>query len=162
MSYKDALRAIIREYEAEVSSEPTSLEEIAAWAIQKGRWNPRPKDIVKVCRDELADAAREDVMTDDKGREVRIRHCVRASENGKQYTLWGHMDLSPPTFLAKSFAQRREQVGRDCFKLKQDVDHFNEKREPEVPFNLVLDFGEDVEEMEALRDAAAQRRRKEG
>lgn len=149
MSYGEQLRTIIREYEQEVTSEPTSLDEIAQWAIGKGKWAPRPRDIVKMCRDDLADAAREDVFTDDKGREVRLRHSLRVSEGGTQFTLWGNMNLSPESFLSKSFAQRRRQVGRDCFKLKQDVDHFNEKREPTEPYNLVLDFSEDVEEMEA-------------
>lgn len=160
MSHHDMLRAIIREYEAEVSAEPTSLEEIAQWAINKKKWFPRPKDVVKICRDELADAARDDVFIDEKGREVRKRHCVRASENGRQYTLWGNMALSPPSFLAKSFSQRREQVGRDCFKLKQDVDHFNETREPAEPFSFVLNFDEDVQEMEAARNAAQSKKRK--
>lgn len=149
MSYKEQLRKIIREYEKEVSPEPTSLDDIAQWAIKEGKWRARPRDIVKICRDELADAAREDVFTDETGREVRLRHSLRVKEGGTFFTLWGNIHLSPESFLAKSFLQRRRQIGQDCYKLKQDVDHFNEQRAPETPFNLILDFSDDVAEQEA-------------
>jgi hypothetical protein len=162
MSYGEQLRKIIREYEQSVTTEPTSLDEIAQWAIKEGKWVARPRDIVKICRDELADAAREDVFVDDTGREVRLRHSLRVSEGGAQYTLWGNMHLSPESFLSKSFSQRRRQVGRDCFKLKQDVDHFNEKRDPELPFGLILDFSEDVAEMEAANKASDRDEEKTG
>jgi hypothetical protein len=45
-------------------------------------------------------------------------------------------------------ARRRGIVG-DCFQLKMDLDHYNEENPKQAPIPLVLDFTEDVAEMEA-------------
>ena len=54
--------------------------------------------------------------------------------------------------MERSFAQRRKGIVSDCFQIKQDVDHFNETRGGERPIQMVIDFTDDVSEMEAFRD----------
>lgn len=51
--------------------------------------------------------------------------------------------------MEKSFGQRRKAIVDDCFQIKQDVDHFNEVNPSEIPIPMVLDFTDDVAEMEA-------------
>jgi len=51
--------------------------------------------------------------------------------------------------MAIAFQQRRQQIVGDCRQLKTDVDSYNENRNDGVPINLVLDFTQDVEELEA-------------
>ena len=52
--------------------------------------------------------------------------------------------------------QRRQQIVGDCRQLKTDVDSYNENRKPNQPIQLVLDFTEDVAEIEALESQQRQ------
>lgn len=58
--------------------------------------------------------------------------------------------------MSLAFSQRRQQIVGDCHQLKTDVDSFNENREPDRPIQMLLDFTEDVAEIEAVEadDAA--------
>lgn len=51
--------------------------------------------------------------------------------------------------MEKSFSQRRKSIADDCFQIKQDIDHFNDENPDELPIQMVLDFTDDVAEMEA-------------
>ena len=55
----------------------------------------------------------------------------------------------------RSFAQRRQQIVGDCLQLKTDVDVYNDKREPDEPIQVPLDFTLDVAELQqSLRKVA--------
>lgn len=64
-------------------------------------------------------------------------------------SLWADIDNAPRSFMEKSFSQRRKAIADDCFQVKQDVDHFNDENPTEFPIQIVLDFTDDVAEMEA-------------
>ncbi len=64
-------------------------------------------------------------------------------------SLWADIDNAPRSFMEKSFGQRRKAIADDCFQVKQDVDHFNDENTDETPIQIVLDFTDDVAEMEA-------------
>lgn len=71
---------------------------------------------------------------------------------GVQLTLWADIDTAPRVFMEKSFAQRRKAIVNDCYQAKQDVDHFNAERGDSRPIQFVLEFADDVAEMEAARN----------
>jgi len=51
--------------------------------------------------------------------------------------------------MEKSFAGRRDQVIDDCFRLKMDVDVYNDTLEDKhKQFQLVIDFTDDIAERE--------------
>jgi hypothetical protein len=98
---------------------------------------------------------REDYFTDPQGRLVRAKHAAKITKGGRQLTLWGDMRTEDHRFMATAFQNRRQQIIGDCRQLKLDVDSYNENRKPEKPYQLILDFTDDVAEAEAVTRLAA-------
>lgn len=143
------MQAIFDRYTEEVDSSPVSLDNVAAWAIEQGLYRPQPRDVVKLCREALAESLRQEKRIDAQGRKYRAKHSVRTNIGGVQLSLWADIDNAPRSFMEKSFSQRRKAIADDCFQVKQDVDHFNDENPTELPIQIVLDFSDDVAEMEA-------------
>lgn len=143
------MQAIFDRYTEEVDSSPVSLDNVAAWAIEQGLYRPQPRDVVKLCREALAESLRQEKRIDAQGRKYRAKHSVRTNIGGVQLSLWADIDNAPRSFMEKSFSQRRKAIADDCFQVKQDVDHFNDENPTELPIQIVLDFTDDVAEMEA-------------
>lgn len=147
--HSEQMQAIFERYLATVSPNPVSLDEVAAWAIDEGLFRPAPRDVAKLCRDALADSLRQEKRVDAKGRKYRAKHSVRTWIGGQQLSLWADIDTAPREFLEKSFGQRRQAIVGDCFQIKQDIDHFNDEHPGEQPIQIILDFTDDVAEIEA-------------
>lgn len=150
--FAEQMQQIFEDYTAEVGHEPVSLDVVAEWAVSRGRFHPAPKSVVKMCREALADSLRQERRLDEQGRWYRAKHPVRQSVGGVQLTLWADIDTAPRIHMEKSFGQRRRSIVDDCFQVKQDVDHYNDHRGGDRPIQIILDFSEDVAELEALRD----------
>jgi len=148
-TFPEQMQAIFDRYNAEVDSSPVSLDDVAAWAIEQKLYRPAPRDVVKLCREALAESLRQEKRVDSKGRKYRAKHSVRDSIGGVQLNLWADIDNAPRSFMEKSFSQRRKSIVGDCFQVKQDVDHFNDENPGEAPIQIILDFSDDVAEMEA-------------
>ena len=148
-TFSEQMQAIFDRYTVEVDSSPVSLDNVASWAIERGLYRPAPRDVVKLCREALAESLRQEKRTDSKGRRYRAKHSVRTKVGGLQLSLWADIDNAPRSFMEKSFGQRRKAIADDCFQIKQDVDHFNDENTEETPIQIVLDFTDDVAEMEA-------------
>lgn len=149
MNYNEQLNAIFDRYSREVSPDPTSLDDVIEWALDKGLCQPNRRTIVQMFREDLATSLRQAKRLDDKGRSYRAKINVRETVAGIQMFLWADADLAPRSFVQKSAIQRRRAIAHDCFQLKQDVDHFNDERGGENPLQLPLDFTDDVAELEA-------------
>lgn len=149
MNYNEQLNAIFDRYSREVSPDPTSLDDVIEWALDKGLCQPNRRTIVQMFREDLATSLRQAKRLDDKGRSYRAKINVRETVAGVQMFLWADADLAPRSFVQKSAIQRRRAIAHDCFQLKQDVDHFNDERGGENPLQLPLDFTDDVAELEA-------------
>lgn len=147
--FSEQMQAIFDRYTEEVDPSPVSLDSVAAWAIELGLYRPYPRDVVKLCREALAESLRQEKRVDAKGRRYRAKHSVRTNIGGVQLSLWADIDNAPRLFMEKSFSQRRKAIADDCFQVKQDVDHFNDENPTELPIQIVLDFTDDVAEMEA-------------
>lgn len=147
--FSEQMQAIFDRYTEEVDSSPVSLDNVAAWAIEQGLYRPQPRDVVKLCREALAESLRQEKRIDAQGRKYRAKHSVRTNIGGVQLSLWADIDNAPRSFMEKSFSQRRKAIADDCFQVKQDVDHFNDENPTELPIQIVLDFTDDVAEMEA-------------
>lgn len=141
------LQEIYRLYVEAGQRIPASSHEIAAWAIEKRLWTPKPADVVKQCAEELSRAFREEYHTDRLGRRVRSKHAVRDQRNGEQLVLWADMESASRRHMEMAFQQRRRQVVGDCLQLKIDVDSYNDSRPDEKPIQLILDFTDDVNEV---------------
>jgi len=148
-TYNEQMLRIWRKYGKEVTQDPASPRIVAAWAIENGHWTPHPSNIVTQCAEGLSKALREDYRIDSLGRKYRAKHSVRESKDGEQTTLWADMDLASRNHMETSFSQRRRGIVGDCVKLKTDVDVYNTLYSENQPFQMVLDFSMDVQEMQA-------------
>lgn len=150
-TFAEQMQNIFQAYVDEIGSEPVSLDAVAEWAVSKGLFYPTPRSVLKLCREALADGLRQEKRLDSSGRWYRAKHPVRKNVGGIQLTLWADIDDAPRVHMEESFAQRRKSIVSDCYQIKQDVDHFNEHRGGDKPIQMILDFAEDVAEMEAAR-----------
>lgn len=149
MKKEEQSAAILDRYIAEVNPDPVSLDEVADWALLKGLYHPSPRDIRKMCRDDLAAGARAQKRFDGK-RWYRAKHSIRTNLGGVQLNLWADIDKNASrSFMEKSLSQRRRGVVNVCFSMKNDADHFNEANPKQAPLVMLFDMTDDVLELEA-------------
>jgi len=157
-AYSNAVKDYIERYKREVSdSAIIDPHDLAAWAYRNGLHKPNPRTIIDLIAKDISQVFREEYRTDRRGRRYRAKHAVTNKQGNKTQSLWADLDdiEAPHEHFQKSFAQRRSQVVGDCFQLKTDADVYNEKRNPSVPIQIVLDFTLDVEELQISFDEVA-------
>lgn len=148
-TFSDQMVRIFDRYMEEAGSEPTSLDDVFDFASAHGLYHPSPRDVRKIFKESLAESLRQEKRFDGK-RWYRAKHSVRTNVGGRQLSLWADADKNMPrAFMEKSTGQRRKGVVSDCFQLKMDVDHYNEAHPDEPNIPLILDFTDDVAEIEA-------------
>lgn len=149
-SYKEQLQRLVNEYIKAGQPWPAKSRAIARWAIENNQWKPCNVSIQKMCARDISSAMRDEYHTDAQGRRVRTKHAAKfpGEEPGEGMTLWGDIITSPREFLERAFSQRRSQIVGDCSQLKTDVDSFNDNRAANDPIELLLDFSDDVAELE--------------
>lgn len=147
-NYKEQLKQVWAQYREEVSSDPVDLKTVAAWAITKGLWKPRPVDLNTSLANDLAQVLREEKRTDKAGREYRANIPVRSkAKTGETLFEWADIDDAPRTHVEKSAQQERRSIMSDCYALVMKIDHYNESHPDEEPIQVVMDFEEDIEEL---------------
>jgi hypothetical protein len=151
-TYNEQMQGIWNKYEAAGMPMPATAKEIAAWAIEHGHWAPRRADVIAQCAEDLAKAFREEYRTDSQGRRYRAKLAARKKTGGRQLTFWEDIDKAEREFMQLNVAQRRQQIVGDCYRVKIEVDHYNDMHPSEPPIQVVLDFSRDVEELQSLDD----------
>jgi hypothetical protein len=149
-TYVVQLQRIWRDYEAAGMPTPATAKEVAGWAVSKGLLQPREHDPIADLAEDLARAWREEYRIDDKGRRYRAKHAVKITTSGVQYAFWADMDSAPHSHIQKALGQRRQQIVADCYQLKVDADCYNDANTERPPIQIVLDFTQDVAELQAL------------
>ena len=95
-NYKEQIRGIWKLYRDEVSTEPVDLRQVAAWAIEKRLWHPRPVDLHSSLAADLADSLREVKRVDRAGREYRANIPVRTKgKNGPPCSFGPTLKMRP-------------------------------------------------------------------
>lgn len=150
---REKLQNIWHRYDSDREHQPSGTREAAEWAVKEGLLELPEVDPLDILAGQMAQALRDEVGTDRKGRRYRLNHAVRITKGGVQHTFWAMMGFASHEHMEKTFAQRREQIIGDCFRLKVDVDVYNDlNHEKGQEVQLVLDFTEDVAEREHLED----------
>jgi hypothetical protein len=152
MTYHKQMQQIVNQYRLGGGSWPATAREIAEWAMRTKRWQLPPSAAVQVCTRDIAEAMREEYITDANGHRVRVKHPISIRRGGEQTTIWDDMRTAPRRHMEMAFAQRRNQIIGDCRQLRLDVDSYNSLHKSAPPIQLILDFTRDVEE--ALHVAA--------
>jgi len=148
----EQLQDIVESYRAAGEEWPVSMKTVAAWAIRNHMWEPQPRSAISLCARELADALRQEYITDPQGRRVRKMHAVRQMEflpdGERQLVFWVDIEDAKPDQMHAAFQQRRMQIFDDCRQLKTDVDSFNDNDRSGEYIQLCFDFTEDLAESE--------------
>lgn len=145
-TYNESLQQYADEYFQETHKDSATTKEIALWLIQTGRWEAPSGLLVRICREDVARALRDQYISDNKGRPVRAKHVSRIIQGGQQLHLWADIRTAPREFMESAFQQRREQIVCDCRQLKRDADYFNASHPEEPRIQLVFDFTDDLTE----------------
>ena len=145
-SYVEQLQKLADLYFAETGQETATAKEIAQWALIAGHWSPPPDLVLRKCREDFANAMREQYVKNDDGKPVRAKHVARYSKGDVQQHFWADIHTAPRSFMERAFNQRREQIVGDCRQLDRDVEYYNGKHPTELPIQQEFDFRDDVEE----------------
>jgi len=141
---------IIDDYRDSGNPWPVTAVDIARWAIGQKLWDIGPSKLVRQCADQLAQAMRQEFITDPQGRRVRAKHVAPYNEQGHLFYKWDDMRTATHTHMEISFAHRRQEIVGDCRQLKVDIDSYNENYCPRDsrPIQGVFDFTDDLTELE--------------
>ncbi|WP_417492876.1 hypothetical protein [Maricaulis sp.] len=148
-TYSKQIQKIVTEFRLAGNKWPATTKEIAAWAIQTGRWQLEDDIAIRKCAEDISRAMREEYTTDAKGRRVRLKHSATMMLNGKQCVLWDDLRTAPRSHMQLAFQQRRHQILGDCRQLKTDVESYNDRHSAEKPLQMIFDFSLDLEEEDA-------------
>ncbi len=152
MSYVEQHQRIIAQYRESRQPWPASSIDIARWAIAERLWEIHPAKILRQCADQIAEAMRQEFITDPQGRRVRAKHPAPYPDpqNGGQSFLWDDMRTASREHMERGFQHRRQQIVMDCHQLKLDADSYNENYNDGKIIQMVFDFRRDLEEIELI------------
>jgi hypothetical protein len=149
MSMNEQNQKIITRYRRSGQPWPATAIEIARWAIANRHWELHPSKVVRQCADQIAQAMRDEFITDPQGRHVRAKHAAPYAEQGKLTLKWDDLRTADHTHMEMAFAQRRQQVVGDCRQLKVDIDSYNQNyNKTDQPIQGYFDFTDDLAELE--------------
>lgn len=152
-SKREKLQEAWHRYDNERGHKPSGTREVVEWAVEEGFLELPEVDPFDILAGQMAEALRDEVATDRKGRRYRVNHAVRITKSGVQYTFWAMMGFASHEHMEKTFAQRRDQIIGDCYRLKTDVDVYNDLNgQVDKHVQLELDFTHDVAEREFLEN----------
>lgn len=146
----DELQHLFHRYQDEHGGVPETPYKVIEWAISQRLVRPPEIDPVAILADNMARALREEYATDVSGRRYRRNHAVRVTRNSVQFSLWAEIENAPHDHMTKAFSQRRRQIIGDCLQLKTDVDVYNGRHAEMEQIPLVLDFTDDVADLQAI------------
>ncbi len=153
MSYTEQLQKIANDYMASGQPWPATKLDIARWAMNNNRWQAQPAMLLKMCADEIAGAMGEEFITDPRGRRVRAKHVAKTTgPDGEQGYFWADYRTMSVDHMRISAQTERQQIANWCYRLKVDVDSFNEYRNPGPAIQISLNFEPDMADMEALEE----------
>ena len=159
-TYGSCLREIVNDYREAGEPWPATVRQIAVWAYNTGRWEPKPSNVIKQCAEDISRALREEYYTDPQGRAVRTKHAAPKKQDGRQQMLWDDIRTADPEHMGGSIQVRRNQIVGDCCQLKRDRDSYNDNNTYGARLPLSLNFENDVTEAEAVEDSSEALRKK--
>jgi hypothetical protein len=155
MSHAEQMQDIYHRYRREKKIPPDQvleLSEVYDFATQNNLWGPHRQDLVSQFTRDMALSLRQEMEVGAHGEPVRVNFAVRKKQGEKQLTLWGGIDMSFED-LEVSCQQRRIGIAHVCRRLNNDVEHINAVKNPKRPIQIVWDFGDDILEMKAAKEA---------
>jgi hypothetical protein len=148
MSLIEQNQKIVAKYRESGQVWPATAVDIARWAISKKLWDIHPARVVRQCADQIAEAMRQEYITDPQGRRVRVKHVAPYEEKGQMLLKWDDMRSASHGHMSTSFAYKRQLIVSDCRQLKLEIDSYNENYNTGRPIQGIFDFTDDMTELE--------------
>lgn len=149
MNHRD-MQNLVRQYRRETGKIEVDMHEVAAWAIEKHLYVPKPISPVDRLAQDLARAAREETRVDAvTGIPYRVNQSFTQEQGSKQQVFWVDIDQAHRSQMHRSVVLRRNQMVADGYSLSADVDHWNRINPKEQPIQLELDLSADIAERKA-------------
>jgi len=146
--FKEQVLTAWNEWEAQTSEAANNPDDFVKWALANKKLAPQPRDIRRILRSQVMDALRQAMRTDDDGITYRAKQCIRISEEGAQYTLVFDSDKATYNLQSKASASQRKAIISDVYRAKSNVDHYNNSNTVGPTINFVLDFTDDIADLE--------------
>jgi hypothetical protein len=124
--YGKKLRNIIEDYRIAHHTDEWTMEAVAEWAIETGRYQRRPRTLLQQCKEDLSRAAQHSLYRDPQGREVRRLHPVKLFGEGSPVVIWGDLTTAKGPHMHVSQQQGRQAIQADVFRHKDVTDSFND------------------------------------
>lgn len=148
MSLIEQNQKIVAKYRRSGQLWPATAIDIARWAIGQKLWEVHPSRIVRQCADQIAEAMRQEYITDPQGRRVRVKHVAPYNEKGQMVLKWGDMRDATHAHMETSFSYKRQLIVSDCRQLKLEIDSYNQNYNSGRPIQGIFDFTDDLLELE--------------
>ncbi len=147
MSLIEQNQAIVAKYRA--AKQSTTATDIARWAIAKKLWQIHPGRVVRQCADQIAEAMRQEYITDPQGRRVPGEaRCALSRKRPAIPEKWDDMRTATHGHMQMAFAYKRQLIVSDCRQLKTEIDSYNQNYNKEKPIQGFFDFTDDLTELE--------------
>jgi hypothetical protein len=149
MSLIEQNQKIIAKYRQAGEVWPATAVEIARWAIARKLWDIHPSKVVRQCAEQIAEAMREEYISDPQGRRIRVKHAAPYELQGRLAFKWDDMRTATHEHMEISFAHQRQQIVGNCYHLKSAIDSYNENwNKSGRPIQGCFDFIDDLAELE--------------
>lgn len=128
---------------------PADRTAIATWAFRNKLIVPDETDIIQLIAEDISQAMCSETHIDPQGRRVRSKYAVRRRVKNqwgvyKQTYLWENFDTIDEASMHIHFSDRRRQMIGMCQQVKNDMESFNENREPSWPVQFDFNFNPDL------------------
>jgi hypothetical protein len=148
MSLIEQNQRIVAKYRESGQPWPATAIDIARWAIGKRLWEVHPSRIVRQCADQIAEAMRQEYITDPQGRRIRVKHVAPYDDKGQMSLKWDDMRSAPPEHMEMAFAYKRQLIVSDCRQLKLEIESYNQNYNKGMMIQGIFDFTNDLIELE--------------
>lgn len=139
-------QAFIRYYKESTGNPVANMKEVAQFAKKMGWPMPKPIDPIDLLARQFAEAAREEIRTDDvTKRDYRANLAFnQRQKDGAQATLWVDVDEAPRHHMVKGLTLYREQMVGEAVIATNTAEHWNRVHPDQLPLEFITDLTDDV------------------
>jgi len=127
--------------------ETVNLDDVAEWALRERHYRPEPIDPAKMLKRELAQAMKNEYVTDPQNRSVRKYYAVRRSDGEHTWSEWATGSEADPGHMRLALQQHRQYILGNCRQHKLNFDSYNDNNKFGATLPLFdYNFNKDLEE----------------
>lgn len=152
------LQRYAREYSEVRKDKSIDVDDFVDWILDNERWQPDPKRIKRMLREDVSHALSEERFTDGDNRRVRKYHFVKRKRGTKQLSFAFPIEFIKPKDMKLSLQNRRNDLVSRAIQIHNDQTHYNKfVNKGGEPIQTSFDLTYDVLESDVSPQAADRR-----